>query len=72
MTGPDDLPPVRPGDVIVHLGTPHLIDRIDHQADGTPVARAADGWGITLSDDGRHRVPQPHERNCHLPAGAVS
>lgn len=39
------------GDVVLFLGTPHLIDRIEPRADDlvTGVARAADGWGISLS-----------------------
>jgi hypothetical protein len=56
--------PVRPGDVIVFLGAPHLIASVDERTkDGNPIARAADGWGITLWEDGFHRIPCPNDRN---------
>ncbi len=43
---------IKPGDVVMFLGTPHLIDRIEAY-DGPfdfihGIARAADGWGISL------------------------
>lgn len=48
---PDDQ--IGPGDVVMFLGNPHLIAQIEpytHPTLGemTGIARAADGWGITL------------------------
>lgn len=45
---------LRPGDVVVFLGTPHLVSRIEeytHPAfpEAFGIARASDGWGISLS-----------------------
>lgn len=45
---------VKPGDVILFLGTPHLIETIEPYTHPTvpecfAVARASDGWGITLT-----------------------
>ena len=41
-------PDIRPGDLIHFLGTWHRVSTLDRTAAGLPVARAADGWGITL------------------------
>lgn len=64
-TAPHDKRPVQPGDVIVFSGRPHLIVSTDHRTKaGNPVARAADGWGISLDEDGTLSIPQPNERWC--------
>lgn len=50
---------VRVGDVVLFLGTPHLIAELEQtspetraiDASLTRVARAADGWGMTLSSE---------------------
>lgn len=55
---------VRPGDIVMFLGTPHLIARIDPPAPDCPFpwvigyARASNGWGITLAEGGRTEVAQ--------------
>ena len=45
---------VTPGDVVLFLGTPRLIERIDpYEGPLTGIegiARARDGWGITLAE----------------------
>lgn len=40
---------IRVGDIIEFLGTWHRVSHLDDRtAAGLPVARAVDGWGITL------------------------
>lgn len=44
------------GDVIMFLGTPHLVDRVEPHTHPTlgrmvGVAKARDGWGIVLEPD---------------------
>lgn len=61
--------PVRPGDIVMFSGSPHLIASTDERTKaGNPIARAADGWGITLETDGTLRIPQPNERWCVIHA----
>lgn len=61
-------PAVRPGDLIVFSGTPHLIATVDERnVFGEPIARTADGWGITLDSDGSLNIPNPNDRWCHIP-----
>lgn len=63
--GLDDGQPVRPGDVVVFSGTPHLVASTDQRTkDGNPIAKAADGWGIALHADGTLRMPSSNERWC--------
>lgn len=48
---------IKPGDVVIFLGTPHLIERIDPPTEATlsfhptclGYAMASDGWGISIS-----------------------
>ncbi len=52
---------VRVGDVIVSMGSPHLIARIEPYAHPTigatyGIAKAAGGWGITLLDGTAYEV----------------
>lgn len=52
---------IEPGDIIVIDGRPHLVDRIEpytHPTIGETygIARAADGWGITLEQGARLQV----------------
>lgn len=62
---------VRPGDVIVFLGAPHLIDDVvDVGCPYGPHARAADGWGICLPG-GRFTPPSPDANTRHVPAKTV-
>lgn len=70
MTG---RPVVRPGDIIVFSGTPHMIATVDERNGfGDPIARAADGWGITLDTDGSFNCPQPNDRWCHIQGEAAA
>lgn len=46
---------IKPGVVVVFLGTPHLIERVEPYTgplhpDVTHIARAGDGWGISLTE----------------------
>jgi hypothetical protein len=64
--------PVRPGDIVVFSGTPHLIVSTDARTKaGNPIAKAADGWGISLEADGTLSIPCPNERWCVIHAEDV-
>lgn len=70
MTGMTTRPRVQLGDVIVFSGTPHLVDSIEERtAFDCPIARSADGWGISLDPDGTLNIPSPNERWQHIPVG---
>lgn len=67
--GINDDQPVRPGDIVMFSGHPHLIASTDKRTKaGDPVAKAADGWGITLRPDCTLRIPSPNERWCVIHA----
>jgi len=55
---------VQVGEIVVFSGTPHMISTIERSELGTLIARAADGWGISLTADGVLCIPNPNERWC--------
>lgn len=71
---------IQPGDVIVYAGAARRVDRIVQGDDGKPVARARDGWGISLNPDHSLVIRDPDDRytvrqhqlpcRCHHPRTA--
>lgn len=59
--------PVVPGDTIVFLGKPHVVEAVGRRVTGLglPVAEAADGWSVALCPDGHLEIPCPN-RACDV------